>query len=84
MGCEGRHPKLAEVMDRYVSCSAFSRMMRDVVSAAGKAYHIKDIINGRYYYPREPGTHAEKARSHRHLIRPCQMVRGKYLKRPAL
>ena len=84
MGCEGRHPKLAEIMDRYVSCSASSRMMRDVVRVAGKAYHIKDIINGRYYYPRDPGTYSEKARSHRYLTGPCQMVRGRYLKRLAL
>lgn len=23
---------------------------------AGKAYHIKEIVNGRYYYPRDPGA----------------------------
>lgn len=44
-----------------------SQYHTDAVRAAGKAYHIKDIINGRYYYPRDPGKHPEKARSRRRL-----------------
>ncbi len=25
------------------------------IGETGKAYHIKDIVRGRFYYPRDPG-----------------------------
>ena len=30
-----------------------------IPTSAGKAYHIKEIVNGRYYYPKLPGTCAQ-------------------------
>ncbi len=57
MGCEGGHPQFAEVMDRCVRLQRSTAAWYETnVGPVGKAYHIKDIINGRYYYPHDPGT----------------------------
>ncbi len=59
MGCEGRDPELPKIMDRY-GIDLVIPNMRSVNLIAfpsqGKAYEIKQIIHGRFYYPRGPGA----------------------------
>jgi len=63
-----RHHYFTEVFDTYLTTGN---------PIVGKAFHIRDTIKGRYYYPREPGMSStdlrmqEKCNTLRPLPCPC-------------
>jgi len=66
LGCASRHPQQPEKLDRFV-INTFS-MAFDIYSTTGnpnigKAFHIRDTIKGRYFYPREPGMSSTNLRT---------------------
>jgi len=65
LGCASRHPQQPEKLDRFV-INTFP-MALDIHSTTGnpnlgKAFHIRDTIKGRYFYPREPGMSSTNLR----------------------
>jgi hypothetical protein len=55
LGCASRHPKQPKKLDRFVISMVFDIYLTTGNPNIGKAFHIRDTIKGRYFYPREPG-----------------------------
>lgn len=78
LGCASRHPQQPEKLDRSVTNSL--SMVLDIYSTTGnpnigKAFHIRDTIKGRYFYPREPGMSSTDLRTEENCdtIRPSNV-----------
>lgn len=64
MGRKGRYTIIPKIVDRYAICTGTTINRRMLITTfsqkrmtIGKAYHIKEIVKGRYYYPRAPGMY---------------------------
>ncbi|KAG6857582.1 hypothetical protein H0H87_000181 [Tephrocybe sp. NHM501043] len=54
MGCQGRITKFSKILDRYEFPLLPPHSLTTI--GPGKAYHIKEITKGSYFYPRQDGT----------------------------